>query len=187
MKFRSSWQIISVISIALVLICSIDQTTKNALKVQHILKKIETHRRASNQQKQTTEVTQSELNDYIKYRLAKEKEAHIKGLKMVLLKNNQVRGNLRSDARPLNLSFLFGDILDFEFKGFLSTREGKARLKLSVLELNGQPIKPEMMDLILSAAAQYNGTKPIRLDDWYKLPKGIDRITVNNGKAILHY
>ena len=46
--------------------------TKSALKVKHILKKIETHRPLSKNKKLTAEVTQTELNAYIRYRLAQE-------------------------------------------------------------------------------------------------------------------
>lgn len=186
MKSRAAWQILSVLILAILLIGGIDRTTKNAMKVQQILNKFETHRPTSKTGNLTAEVTQTELNAYIKYRLTQEKDPHIKGLEVVLLKDNHVRGKLRSDSRPFNLSFLFGDILNFDFKGILYTRKGKARLNLNALELNGQPVKPEMLDLILSAAAQYNGTKPTRIGDWYELPNGIHRITVNKGKAVLY-
>lgn len=187
MKNRSTWHKWSVIILAMVLIGGIDQMTKNALKVQHILKKIETHRPRSKNKNLTAEVTQPELNAYIKYRLTQEKDPHLKGLKVALLENNRVRGKLRSDAKPFNISFLFGDVLDFDFSGILLTREGKARFHLQALELNGQPIKPEMLDLMLSAAAQYNGTEPAFIGDWYELPKGIHRITVHKGRATLYY
>lgn len=186
MTSRATWQISSVLILAILLIGGIDQMTKNALKVQQILNKFETHRPASKNRKLTAEVSQTELNAYIKYRLTQEKAPHIKGLKVVLLEDNHVRGKLESDSKPFNLSFLFGDILYFDFKGILYTRKGKARLALTALELNGQPIKPEMLDLILSAAAQYNGTAPTRIGDWYELPKGIHHITVNKGMAVLH-
>jgi hypothetical protein len=186
MKSCGIWQILSVLILAIALIGGIDQVTKNALKVQQILNNFETQRPTSKNRKLTAEVTQTELNAYIKHRLTQDKDPCIKGLQVVLLEDNHVRGKLRSNSRPFNLSFLFGDILDFDFKGILYTRKGKARLALNALELNGQPIKPEMLDLILSAAAQFNGTPPARIGDWYELPKGIHRITVNNGKAVLY-
>lgn len=187
MTRRTTWQILPVLILPILLIGGIDQTTRNALKVQQILKKFETHRPTSKNRRLTAEVTQSELNAYIKYRLTQEKDPHIKGLEVFLLEGNRIRGKLRSDSRPFNLSFLFGDILNFDFKGVLYTRMGKARLNLNALELNGQPVKPAMLDLILSAAAQYNGTEPTRIGDWYELPKGIHRITVNKGRAVLYH
>ncbi|MCK5505690.1 MAG: hypothetical protein KAJ10_11030 [Thermodesulfovibrionia bacterium] len=83
MKNRSVWRLLSVIIFAWILIGGIDQMTKSALKVKHILKKIETHRPLSKNKKLTAEVTKTELNAYIRYRLAQEKDPQINSLKII--------------------------------------------------------------------------------------------------------
>jgi hypothetical protein len=169
------------------IIGGIDQRTKNALKVQHVLRTIERHAPKSGSENLSEKVTQPELNDYIAYRLAQEKRSLVRKLDVDLLANNNVQGRLRLDARQLNLGLLFGKILDFDFKGTVHTKDGAGRLDLAALQLNGQPIKPQMLDLVLRAVSAYYGTELGRIDDWYKLPKGLKRVKVHKGWADLYY
>jgi hypothetical protein len=69
----------------------------------------------------------------------------------------------------------------------LHTRRGAGRLNLSVLQLNGQVVQPETLDMVLGAIALSNGTAPTRVDDWYALPEGMDHIVVKKGKATVYY
>ena len=170
-----------------VIIGGIDQKTKNALKVQHVLKSIERHASKPGSKDLSARVTQPELNDYIVYRLAQEKQFLIHKIEVHLLENNNVQGKLRLDAQQLNLGMLFGEVMDIDFKGTLHTRDGAARLDLAALELNSQPIKPQMLNLVFSAVSTYYGTEFGRIEDWRKLPKGINRIIVHKGWADLLY
>lgn len=165
----------------------IDRQTKNALKVQHVLRTIERHAPKSGGEDLCAKVTQPELDDYIAYRLAREKRSLVRKLDVDLLKNNNVQGRLRLDAQQLNLGLLFGRVLDVDFQGTLHTKGGAGRLDLTALHMNGQPIKPQMVDLILRAISAYYGTQLGRIDDWYQLPKGVKRITVHKGWADLFY
>lgn len=187
MRSYLDWRIAAFICLAVVLTGGIDQMTLRALKVQHLLKKIARHHSRPGSEDLTAEVTELELNAYIEHRLAKEKNPHINSIKVNLLGNNHIRGKLRSDAQQLNLGVFFGNVLDFDFKGTLHTRDGKGRLDLSALQLNGQPVRPQMLDMIISAIARYNGTKPSSIGDWYELPKGIKRILVHKDKAVMYY
>jgi hypothetical protein len=176
-----------VICMSILLMGAIDQKTQNALKVAHLLKKIETHQCRSSSPDLTAKVTERELNDYIGYRLAQEKRPIIDNLNVNLLEDNHVQGKMILDAQQLNLGLFFGDKLDFDFKGRLYTRKGAARLDVSTLLLGGQPVQPYMLDMVLGAIALSTGTEVSRIDDWYDLPKGIDRITVKKGNATVYY
>ena len=169
------------------IIGGIDQRTKNALKVQHVLRTIERHAPKPGSEDLSAKVTQPELNDYITYRLDREKRSLVRKLDVDLLENNNVRGRLRLDAQQLNLGLLFGKVLDFDFKGTLQTKEGAGRLDLAALRMNGQPIKPQMLDLVFRAVSAYYGTELGRIDDWYELPKGVKRVKVHKGWADLYY
>ena len=169
------------------IIGGIDQRTKNALKVQHVLRTIERHAPKSGRKNLSEKVTQPELNDYIAYRLAREKRSLVRKFNVDLLQNNNVQGRLRLDAGQLNLGLLFGKVMDFDFKGTVQTRDGAGRIDLAALQLNGQPIKPQMLDLVFRAVSAYYGTELGRIEDWYKLPKGVKRITVHQGWADLSY
>jgi hypothetical protein len=186
-KILNRRHVIIMLCCAGVIIGGIDRETKNALKVQHLLKTIERHAPASGGKHHSAKVTQPELNDYIAYRLAREKQSPVRRLNVGLLENNRVQGSLRLDARQLNLGLLFGKVLNFDFKGILHTKAGAGRLELAALRMNGQPIKPQMLDLILRAVSAYYGTEMGRLDDWYKLPKGVKQVVVRRGWADLVY
>lgn len=188
MKNYLNWRyLLIIICCAGGIIGGVDQRTKNALKVQHVLRTIERHAPKSGGEDFYAKVTQSELNDYIVYRLAREKRSLVRKLDVDMLENNNVQGRLRLDTQPLNLGLLFGKILDFDFKGTVHTKDGAGRLDLAALQLNGQPIRPQMLDLVLRAVSAYYGTELGRIDDWYALPKGVKRITVHKGWANLFY
>lgn len=169
------------------IIGGIDQKTKNALKVQHVLRTIERHAPKPGREDLSAKVSQPELNDYIAYRLTREKRSLLRKLDVDLLENNNVQGRLRLDAQQLNLGLLFGKVLDFDFKGTLHTKKGAGRLDLAALQLNGQPLRPQMLNLVLRAVSAYYGTELGRIDDWYELPKGVKRVNVHKGWADLFY
>ena len=181
------WRILAAICMAMILIGGIDQTTKNALKVKHILRKIKMHQTQPDKKVNSEKVTEAELNAYISYRLAQEKNTPIHNLKVNLLDSNQVHGTIQLDGKALNLNLLFGETLLFNFKGIVHSQKGAARIDLKSLKLNGQPVTPQMLDLIIRTVAQINGTEARGLGDWYDLPKGIKYIMVYQDMVILYY
>ncbi len=82
---------------------------------------------------------------------------------------------------------LIGENLDFDFKGVFVTRNGVARIDLLALQLNGQPVNPQVLDFVIHTAALVYRAESSGIGDWYELPKGIKRITINKANAILHY
>jgi hypothetical protein len=178
---------IALICIAVLLIGAIDQTTKDALKVGHILRTIEMHPPGSDSGDLTAQVTEDELNAYIAYRLAQEQEPVCDSLTVQLLDHNHVHGKLRFDAQRLNVDTLLGENLDFDFKGVFLTRDGAARIDLVSLQLNGQPVNPQVLDFVIHTAALVHRTESSGINDWYEVPKGIKRIQINKAKAVLYY
>jgi hypothetical protein len=178
---------IAVFCCAMLLIGGINQMTKDALKVKHILRTIERHHQRIDRKDLTAEVTEKELNAYIAYRLKQEEGPFINSLTVDLLANNHIRGIIKFDAQRLNLGVLLGEDLDFDFKGIFNTRDGAARLELISLHLGGQPVNPQVLDFVLSTASLAYGTDFGGTADWYELPKGIKRIMVTNANAILYY
>ena len=119
--------------------------------------------------------------------MKQEKDTTVKSLQVVLLEKSHVQGRLRVDAKQLGLNLLFGDVMVFDFKGIVHTGKGSGRLELTALDLNGQVVGPQMLDIVLKAAALYYGTEPVRPGDWQPLPKGVDHILVDRAKAVLVY
>lgn len=172
------------ISLALLLTAALDQSTRDALKVQHVLKTIEKHRPGH---KGSADVTEGELNAYIAYRLKQEKDTVVRSLAVQLLGEDRVQGNLKLDGERLNLGTILGDDLAFDFKGRVVTRKSYVRLDLEALSLNGQVVQPLVLDLVLKAVSMYHGQDIGGADDWYELPKGVDRVRLDKGKAVLFY
>jgi hypothetical protein len=176
----------AVLCLAVFLIGATDQMTREALKVEHLLGTIERQSPRAGAGDLSVMVTESELNAYIAYRLAQEK-AQINGLDVDLLPNNHVQGNISLDAQDLSLDAILGEYLNFHVKGILVARNGAARLDLISVQLNGRPVKPQVLDFVLDTAARYGGADPGSSDGWYELPKGIKRIAVRQDRAILYY
>jgi hypothetical protein len=186
-NYLNGYGLIALLGLALILPGVIDQATKDALKVKHILRTIERHTPGSDGRDLTAEVTEKELNAYIAYRLAQEKEPVCDSLTVKLLDRNHIQGKLRFDAQRLNLDTLLGENLDFVFRGVFLTRDGAARIDLVSLQLNDQPVNPQVLDFVIHTATLIYRTESSGIGDWYELPKGINRISVNKAKAILYY
>lgn len=172
------------ISLALLLTASMDQSTKDALKVQHVLKTIEKHTPGK---KGSTDVSEQELNAYIDYRLKQEKGTIVQSITVQLIGEDRIRGDLRLDTGHLNLGTILGDDLVFDFKGRVVSRSNLARLDLEALFLNGRAVQPLVLDIVLKAALKYYGQEISGVDHWYELPKGVDRVQVDKDKALLFY
>lgn len=178
----------AVLCLAVFLIGATDQETREALKVERLLETIERQSSRSDTRDLSAVVTESELNAYIAYRLAREKSAHIiDSLDVDLQRNNHVQGNISLDAQALSLDAILGEYLNFHVKGILVARDGAARLDLISVELNGRPVKPQVLDFVLDTAARYGGADPENSEGWYELPKGIKRIAVRQDQAIVYY
>ncbi len=179
--------LIAMFCCAVLLIGAIDQTTKDALKVRHILRTIAELPPRSDAQALSAEVTERELNAYIAHRLAQEKEPVCDNLMVSLLDDNHVQGKIWFDAKRLSLDTLLGENLVFDFKGVFLTRDGAARIDLISLQLNGQPVDPQVLDFVVHTAALVYRTESSGINDWYELPKGIKRITLKKATAVIHY
>ena len=182
---KHAW-IIVVLSAA-VLTGGLDPTTRDALKVQHILKTIERKPPTIGDAELSAEVTEKELNAYIAYRLARKKKPIVSDLTVTLLDNNQIRGKISFDAERLNLGSLLGEKLAFDFTGVVQSRNRTARLNLVALSLGGYAVKPQVLDFVLSSAGMLYNTEVGGVEDWYALPKGIKRIMVKRARATLYY
>ena len=173
--------------LAVFLVGIIDQATKDALKVGHLLRTIAAAPSVNDGTTRSAEVSESELNAYIAYRLGQEKASVVKRLTVDLLENNHIQGKISFDAQALKLDQLLGDNLDFDFKGIVFTRNGAARLALIALELCGQPVKPQVFDFVIHTASLIAHQESNSIDDWYELPKGIKEILIGRAKAVVYY
>jgi hypothetical protein len=185
--FLNRWLMVPVIAAGFFLSGAMNQATVDALKVTNLLKTIEKQPARTDKKEIAAEVTERELNAYLAYLLAQEKDPYIDRLTVLLLGNNQVRGNVNLDGEQLGLAMLLGEDLDFDFKGIVQTRNGAGRLDLTDLWLAGRPVDPQTIDLVLHAIALNTETETGNIGDWYELPKGVKRVGILKGKVVLYF
>ncbi|MDL2268979.1 hypothetical protein LJC71_01915 [Desulfosarcina sp. OttesenSCG-928-A07] len=170
---------------------TINQQTRDALKVQTVLKTIEGQSTRIGKAEQTTHITQSELNAYIAWRISREEKTVIRHAAVELLDDNNVEGVILLDTTALNLNLFFGEQLELAFSAILHSENQTARLNLTTLAVNGQSISPEVTKQVLRqvthAASWYYGEPVTGLEDEYELPPGVKRLGVKKAGVILYH
>lgn len=133
------------------------------------------------------EVTESELNSYIAYRIEVEQEDIMKELKLKLLDGNKIEGKIFIDLRGQNLPKILKPRMTFYMGGQLEVEKAKVRLNLKDLFLENQRIQPAVLDLVIFIGSKIQGTESFSMSEWWDLPYGIKNIKTGQGKALFYY
>lgn len=159
-----------------------------AMKVVEALEKIQREQGSgTGSSLQKILITESELNSYIAYRIETEKEEVMKELRLKLFKGNKIEGMTVVDLRGQKIPKFLRPQMTFLFSAKLETKDGKVKVNVKDLFLEGQRIQPIVIDVILMIAARIDHTEPTSIKDWYELPYGIKNIEIQRGKALLFY
>lgn len=157
-------------------------------KVYQSIEKIENEQGETNSSDlRFVELTESEFNSYVAYRIENEKEEVMKELEFKFLNDNRLEGKVYFDLRGQDLPKLIRPDMAFYFGGNLETENGAVRLDLDELFLEGQKIQPMILDLVLLIAAKVNKTQASSIDDWYVIPYGITDIKIQKGRVEFYY
>ncbi len=154
------------------------ELTADALKVFQALATIEAADPPAAGSLRRITVSEGELNAYIAFRIADEKEQMMKELRLKLLDEQKLEGKLVLDLRGSKISSLLPETATFFFAARLEAADGRARLRFDKLFLEQQPIQPAVIDLILLFAARKDNTIPSSLGDWIELPLGIRELRI---------
>jgi hypothetical protein len=157
----------------------------DALRVERLLDGIARQAHQPESQERRSEVSQQELNAYIAHRLTRENQPAVDSIRVDLLDDGRVNSVVRIDPRQLQLDALLGDALRFEIAAIMVSRDGAARLHLIALKLNGQPVKPQVLDFVIATVAYYYGWDWEGIEGWYALPAGVKRMIVLKDKVVL--
>lgn len=133
------------------------------------------------------EVTESELNSYIAYRIEKEKEEIMKELRLKLFEGNRIEGKISIDLRNYRIFFVLPPQMNLYFEGQLQIEARKVRFKFKKLFLENQAIPVFIFDLILYISSQIDKTETSSIKDWYDLPYGIKDIKTLFRRAFIYY
>lgn len=133
------------------------------------------------------EVTESEFNSYIAYRIDTEGEEIMKGLQFKFFDKNKVEGRIYIDLRGQNLPSILKPEMNIFFTAEIKTAHGAVRMDLKDLFIESRRVMPAVLDLIISIGSKIQGEEVTSIHDWYVLPFGIKEIVVYPGKAIFYY
>lgn len=133
------------------------------------------------------EVTESELNSWIAYRIETEKEEIMREFRLKIFKNNMLEGKIYFDLRGQNIPRLLRPEMNLYLRGKVEVNDAKVRLVIKTLFLEDQSIKPMILDLIIYVTSRIQNTEASSINDWYELPYGIKDIKTQNGKATFYY
>ena len=132
-------------------------------------------------------VTESELNSYIAYRIEVERSDIMKELRLKFFDKNRVEGKIFIDLRGQDLPKILQPEMNLYFDGILEIEERKVRLVLKELFLEDQRIQPSVLDMIIYIGSKIQGEEPFSINDWWELPYGIKDVKSEKGKAIFYY
>lgn len=158
---------------------------EDALRIERLLSGIARQAHQSHSQERRTEVSQQDLNAYIAYQLSREDRPSVDSFKVDLLDNSRVKGIMHIDPQQLQLDAILGDRLIVEVTGILLSRNAAARLNLIALKLNGQIVKPQVLDFVIGTIAHHHGWEWNGIEGWYALPAGVKRMIVRRDKLVL--
>ena len=132
-------------------------------------------------------ITESELNSYIAYRIETEREEIMKELQLKLFPENRIEGKILIDLTGQKIPKFLRPRMTFYLDGKIEVEDERVKLVIKKLFLEGQPIQPMVLDLIIYIASMIENTEASSINDWYELPYGIKNIKTQKGKAIFYY
>jgi len=132
-------------------------------------------------------VTEAELNAYIARRIETEEEDIMRALQLKLFPRNRIEGRILLDFEGRDLPDSVKQRMNIYFAGVLETGERRGRIRFESLDLEEQRIQVGLLDMIGSLVARWNGTEPVRIEDWVELPFGIRNLETQSGRLVAFY
>lgn len=133
------------------------------------------------------EVTESEFNSYIAYRLDVDNEEIMNELRFKFLADNRVEGKVFIDLKGQKLPAFLRPEMNLYFGGRVEVKDRMVRIIIKKMFLEDQPIQPMLLDLIIVLASKIQNTEATSINDWYELPFGIKDIKTKPGIAVFYY
>jgi hypothetical protein len=144
---------------------------------------------------QTTQLTDTEVNAYIRFHLKEQVPAGVVEPTLTALGDGRVRGTATIDLDAVRkqkqrgwtdpLSYMTGK-LPLTASGLLITQDGVGRFQLEAAEISGIAIPKSLLQELVSYYSR-SADKPsgISMDDPFELPARIKEIRVGKGEAMV--
>ena len=104
-----------------------------------------------------------------------------------LLAGDKIEGRISIDLGQPQASGLVPQKQDLLFAARIETQDGKIRINMDTLYLGTQAISPAFVDIVIGIVARLQGYEPTTLKDWYKLPRGVQRLETRPGQVVVIY
>jgi len=134
-----------------------------------------------------SEFDEGDVNAYIAFRLAEEKEDVLKELKLKLFGENKVEGMARIDLTGRKVPAFIKPRMNLYFEGLLVVRGPQARLDIRRLFLEGQEIPLLVLDALIDIAVKLGKADAESIRAWVDLPYGIKDLKTRAGGLALYY
>jgi hypothetical protein len=166
-----------------------DYSPEEALKVIQLIEKIQLEQleNGSSEKLRSVEVTESEFNSYVAYRIDVEKEEVLKELRVKFFEGNRIEGKIVVDLRKQKLPKFLKPQMTFFLGGQLEVKDSSARLNLKDLFLGSQRIQPDVLDMVIFLGSKITGEEAFSMSDWWVLPYGIKDVRTQKGEARFYY
>jgi hypothetical protein len=133
------------------------------------------------------EVSESELNSYLAYRIEAEREEIMKSLQLKLFPDNKVEGMIHVDLRGQKVPSYIRPQMDIFFAADLLAANRAVKIDMKQLFVGKEPIQPHIIDVLIGISAALQKTEATSINDWYELPYGLKDVKVLKGKAVFYY
>jgi len=159
-----------------------------ALRVFRLIEKVQSEQVSKSASDiRTVIVGESEFNSYIAYRIETENEELMKELHLKFLPDDRLEGKIYVDLRGQDIPKFLRPEMNLYLGGKLEVEAKRVRVVLKELFLEGHPVQPKLLDLIIYVTSKIQNTEPSSIYDWYELPFGIKNIRIEKGRAIFFY
>lgn len=132
-------------------------------------------------------IAETEFNAYIAYRIEHEKSKVLEKLELKFFAGDKLEGRFLINLSGQDLPKILNSVMDIYFTAVLEAKNGRARLNMKKIMINGQPVQTMVIDLVLAIASRLEPLEISSMSDWYELPYGIEDIRVHNGRAAFFY
>jgi len=133
------------------------------------------------------EFSESEFNSYIAYRIASEREEVMKELKLHLFAENRIEGQVLIDLSGQNLPAGLKPRMHLNFEALFRTENGRIKVDLQKLFLEGQVVPIPVFDALIAFAAKIGKSDPGSFNNWYELPYGLTNMRTEPGRLFVYY
>ena len=165
-----------------------DAVRREGEKVIESLRRIEAAGRARRSGSvRRAEFSEGEFNAYIATRIGTERETMLKELAVRLFAENRIEARALIDLSGERLPGGLKPRMPLFFEAAVLSGDGRIKVELQKLFLDGQSVPIPLFDAIIAFAAKIGKSDPGSFKDWYDLPYGLKSLRTEPGRLLVYY